>query len=63
MGRGVPLVARKLKPKLVNKYFKENQSQSEIEETIEKALEMYFSQNQEIENSGNLRWHKTLLMI
>lgn len=51
MGRGVPLVARKLKPKLVNKYFKENQSQSEIGETIEKDLEMYFSQNQEIENS------------
>lgn len=43
--------AIKLKPKLVNKYFKENQSQNEIEETIEKALEMYFSQNQEIENN------------
>ncbi|MBU5676917.1 ParB/RepB/Spo0J family partition protein [Alkaliphilus sp. MSJ-5] len=35
----------KLKPKLVSRYFKENQTQKEIEEIIENALEIYFSQN------------------
>lgn len=39
----------KLKPKLINKYFKENQTQKEIEEIIENALELYFSQNNELE--------------
>ncbi len=39
----------KLKPKLINKYFKENQTQKEIEEIIEYALELYFSQNNELE--------------
>lgn len=36
----------KLNPKLVGKYFKENQTQKEIEEIIENALEVYFSSNQ-----------------
>lgn len=34
----------KLKPKLISKYFKENQTQKEIEEIIENALEQYFLQ-------------------
>lgn len=40
----------KLKSKLVSRFFKENQSQAEIEGIIENALELYFSQNHEIEN-------------
>ena len=40
----------KLKSKLVSKYFKENQTQKEIEEIIENALELYFSQNREESN-------------
>lgn len=36
-----------LKPKLVNKFFKENQTQKEVEEIIEIALELYFSQDSE----------------
>lgn len=39
-----PLV--KIKQSVITKYFTEQQSQKEIEETIEKALEMYFSQNE-----------------
>ncbi|QUH20388.1 ParB/RepB/Spo0J family partition protein [Alkaliphilus sp. B6464] len=39
----------KLKPKLVSKYFNENQTQKEIEEIIENALEIYFSKKDEIE--------------
>jgi len=39
----------KLKPKLVSKFFKENQTQKEVEEIIETALELYFSQNKEEE--------------
>ena len=35
----------KLKPKLVSKYFKEDQTQKEVEEIIESALDLYFSQN------------------
>lgn len=35
----------KLKPKLVSKYFKEDQTQKEVEEIIEIALDLYFSQN------------------
>lgn len=34
----------KLKPKLISKYFKKNQTQKEIEEIIENALEQYFLQ-------------------
>lgn len=37
----------KLKPKLVNKFFKEDQTQKEIEEIIEIALELYFAQDSE----------------
>lgn len=40
----------KLKPKLVSKFFKENQTQSEIENIIENALELYFTQNNELIN-------------
>lgn len=36
----------KIKQSVISKYFTEQQSQKEIEETIEKALEMYFSQNE-----------------
>lgn len=39
----------KLKPKLVSKFFKEDQTQKEVEEIIETALELYFSQNNEEE--------------
>jgi ParB family chromosome partitioning protein len=37
----------KLKSKLVNKFFKEDQTQKEVEEIIEIALELYFSQEAE----------------
>lgn len=33
----------KLKPKLVKTYFKEDQTQKEVEEIIEKALKLYFT--------------------
>lgn len=33
----------KIKPKIISKYFSENQSQVQIEKTIEEALDMYFS--------------------
>lgn len=37
--------------KNIRKYFNENQTQKEIEEVIEKALEAYFSQNREVNNN------------
>jgi len=40
--------AIKIKPKVVSKFFRPEQKQSEIEETIVKALELYFSQNQNL---------------
>jgi len=39
--------------KSINKYFKENQSQSDIEKIIEEALEMYFSQGKEVDDELN----------
>ena len=39
----------KLKPKLVRKYFKENQTEKEIEEIIDNALELYFSQKSNLD--------------
>jgi ParB family chromosome partitioning protein len=33
----------KIRQSVISKYFSEKQTQKEIEETIEKALEMYFS--------------------
>ncbi|TAH63674.1 MAG: ParB/RepB/Spo0J family partition protein [Gottschalkiaceae bacterium] len=39
----------KIKPKLVSKFFKENQTPKEVEEIIEKALELYFSKSKEVE--------------
>ncbi|SCG83678.1 Stage 0 sporulation protein J [Proteiniborus sp. DW1] len=43
----------KVKPKIISKYFSEDQNQKDIEMIIEKALELYFSQNQEIENEDD----------
>ena len=40
----------KLKSKLVNKFFKEDKTQKEIEEIIEAAIEIYFSQDGEEES-------------
>ncbi|WIV11175.1 ParB N-terminal domain-containing protein [Proteiniborus sp. MB09-C3] len=44
----------KVKPKIISKYFSEGQNQKDIERIIEKALELYFSQSQEIENEDEL---------
>ena len=40
----------KLKSKLIKKFFQEDQSPKEVEEIIEEALELYFSQNSEKNN-------------
>ncbi len=37
----------KVKPNIVKKYFKENQSAKEVENIIDKALEFYFSHNEQ----------------
>ena len=39
--------AFKVQPSIISKYFKQNENKKDIEETIEKALELYFSQIKE----------------
>lgn len=53
LGRPKKAKAYKIPPKLANRYFNESQSQKEIEQIIDAALNLYYSQEHSKENSND----------